>query len=1144
MLFRWLMVLAWLGLADTARAADVTVYSDTFPVGSSAYGTSGTVDLDGSSYAPWSAVYSGDDWGVSSTGFAYAKTDARCASACTWGSTDAVNNLIYHDSGDTWEDFVVVAKGRVGDDDTIGVAFRFQNSGQYYLVGMTRDRYPTTTGADNTTSARSFLYELNKSGSTVTVSERDSSTTTYTASSTFALRITVSGGDITVDLDSADDGTYESLGFLSYTDSSPIGAGTVGMYCFDNGEAATNGCSFDSITVTQTDTDSDGVPDETDNCDSVSNVAQTDTDSDGSGDECDTDDDGDGDPDTTDCADTTASIYTGATETTADGVDSNCNGKEKCYIDSDLDGYSGSSTADTSSSLTCAIAGYSSTNESDCDDSNEDVYPSAPETAADSIDQDCDTHDSCYHDEDVDGYTSGSLITDTDNDSCGDLTEGTTNEGDCDDEDAGISPGDAEIVADGVDQDCDTKDSCYVDDDKDGYGSTTTKDATDLSCTTADKEADDDDDCDDTSASDYPGAAETVANGDDEDCDGVDSCYVDDDKDGYGATTIKDGVDLSCATADKEADDDDDCDDTSSSDYPGATETVANGDDEDCDGVDSCYTDDDKDGYGSTTIKDGVDLSCATADKEADDDDDCDDASALDYPGATEVVANGDDDDCDGVDSCYTDADKDGYGISTIIDGKDTSCTTSDGEADDTNDCDDKDSAEYPGATEYCDGDDDNCDGSADEDTAVDATWWYDDDDGDGYGNVLVASLACDNPGSYVDNADDCDDDDGDVNPDAIEVCDDFDNDCDNLIDDKDTDVEGRTTWYLDADKDTYGAAGSTKDACDQPSGYVATLGDCDDSDKAEYPSAPEYCDGDDDDCDGTADEPEAVDATLWYLDDDNDGYGDEDDTDPEPSCDTTVAGRAIDNTDCDDTEKTTYPGAVEQCNEVDDDCNDKVDDDITYTDWWPDADGDAYGDSAGTKVNDCKAPSGWIDNEADCDDGNADVFPGAIEVCNDLDDDCDGLEDNEADDALPWYVDADGDRFGDPDATPVFACDPVSGHTSAARAIDCDDTDDSIYPGATQVAGDGIDQDCDDVIDDTDVETDIPDTGVPDTDTDTDTDGPSGDNPRVFDGTGDTGIDTVTLTGCDGCAAPGGPGGAAVALVGLLGLARGRRRR
>ena len=97
-----------------------------------------------------------------------------------------------------------------------------------------------------------------------------------------------------------------------------------------------------------------------------------------------------------------------------------------------------------------------------------------------------------------------------------------------------------------------------------------------------------------------------------------------------------------------------------------------------------------------------------------------------------------------------------------------------------------------------------------------------------------------------------------------------------------------------------------------------------------------------------------------------------------------------------------------------------------------------------------------------DCDDADPARAPGALEVCNGIDDDCDGVVDgpNSAD-AGTYQADSDGDGVTDPDSQ-VTACGPPAGYAVASGESDCDDSDATIYPGAEEVAGDGIDQDCD----------------------------------------------------------------------------------
>ncbi|HUT29321.1 MAG TPA: MopE-related protein [Sedimentisphaerales bacterium] len=234
-------------------------------------------------------------------------------------------------------------------------------------------------------------------------------------------------------------------------------------------------------------------------------------------------------------------------------------------------------------------------------------------------------------------------------------------------------------------------------------------------------------DCNDFDPNVYPGATEIVGDGIDQDCDSHETCYLDADDDGYRPDAISTVVsgDMDCMDPGEAAASDPtgDCDDAAANVHPGATEIVDNGIDEDCDSCEMCYLDADDDGYRPDAISTVVsgDMDCmdsgeATA---SDPTGDCDDTAANVHPWATEIVDNGIDEDCDSCETCYRDADDDGYrpdAISTVVSG-DMDCTDS-GEAnasDPTGDCDDSDPAQNPGQTEICDnGEDDDCDGLTD----------------------------------------------------------------------------------------------------------------------------------------------------------------------------------------------------------------------------------------------------------------------------------------------------------------------------------------------------------------------------------------------------------------------------------------------
>lgn len=165
---------------------------------------------------------------------------------------------------------------------------------------------------------------------------------------------------------------------------------------------------------------------------------------------------------------------------------------------------------------------------------------------------------------------------------------------------------------------------------------------------------------------------------------------------------------------------------------------------------------------------------------------------------------------------------------------------------------------------------------------------------------------------------------------------------------------------------------------------------------------------------------------------------------------------------DCDDADPAVYRGAPEYCNGLDDDCDGELDDDaVDAPTWYADHDEDGYG--GGTPRANCDAPSGYMADGTDCNDLSAVTYPGAPEVCDDADTDCDGIIDDGAPPLL-GYPDADGDRHGDVAATPVAACPLPDGYL--LEADDCDDTDGDVYPGAYDACEDTVDANCDGSLD------------------------------------------------------------------------------
>ncbi len=171
----------------------------------------------------------------------------------------------------------------------------------------------------------------------------------------------------------------------------------------------------------------------------------------------------------------------------------------------------------------------------------------------------------------------------------------------------------------------------------------------------------------------------------------------------------------------------------------------------------------------------------------------------------------------------------------------------------------------------------------------------------------------------------DCDDTDAEVHPDAMEVCDLIDNDCDGLVDDSDDSLDAASAmpFYRDFDGDDFGNPDNVLVACEQPDGHVTDNSDCDDRDDEIHPDSTEVCDddGDDEDCNGLVNlEDDAVTGLLtFYVDIDNDGFGN--------AAVTTEAcrppeGYVADDTDCNDGEDAISPGADERCDDVDWNCD------------------------------------------------------------------------------------------------------------------------------------------------------------------------------------------------------------------------------
>lgn len=297
---------------------------------------------------------------------------------------------------------------------------------------------------------------------------------------------------------------------------------------------------------------------------------------------------------------------------------------------------------------------------------------------------------------------------------------------------------------------------------------------------------------------------------------------------------------------------------------------------------------------------------------------------------------------------------------------------------------------------------------------------WYADADGDGFGSDLVNEMACIPIPNYITLGGDCQDNDASINPNAIEVCDQVDQNCNG-----EADEFLLNTYYADVDGDGFGNMNAPVFACSVPIGYVENGEDC-------------------------------TDAMITFLDGDGDGYG-------------TIffaACGVFTNDDCDDSDAFAYPGAQELCNSQDDNCNATIDENLAIN-WYADTDGDGYGSNS-LVVSQCSPISGFLLTGGDCNDLLPTINPSVSEVCNNVDDDCNGQVDDGV--LFIFYADLDADGFGDPNNFVPGCSIPPSGYVTNGN--DCDDNvwyyldQDGDGFGIAQLAGCGSTNadDCDDL--------------------------------------------------------------------------------
>lgn len=257
--------------------------------------------------------------------------------------------------------------------------------------------------------------------------------------------------------------------------------------------------------------------------------------------------------------------------------------------------------------------------------------------------------------------------------------------------------------------------------------------------------------------------------------------------------------------------------------------------------------------------------------------------------------------------------------------------------------------------------------------------------------------------------------------------------------------VNTPTLYFIDFDLDGYGDSNDPGTIlCSNPgAGFSTNDTDCNDSDNTIYLGAPELCDGKDNDCNGNTDD--GLTFINYYVDNDGDGFGT---GNPVSLCSDPGIGFASQDGDCDDNDEFEFPGQV----------------------WYADCDGDGFYSDVEivsceiptTNCNSGQGPVGGFSHTQgdDCDDEDASSYPNAPELCDNIDNNCDGNID-EGLTFTTYYVDSDLDGYGDnSDQGTDYCSDPGSGYS--LNNTDCNDASDQIYPGATEILDNGVDENCD----------------------------------------------------------------------------------